>query len=80
METLRRVRKAGCAVAFGEVTPGVVGIAAPIFDAGQSPVASICVTIKGNLVDGTAIDQISRCVRQSAGEISEMLSRNRHKS
>lgn len=79
MESLRRVRKAGCAVAFGEVTPGVVGIAAPIFDAGQSPVASICITIKGNLVDGTAIDQISRGVREAASEISEALTRNRHK-
>lgn len=79
MEALRRIRKAGCAVAFGEVTPGVVGIAAPIFDGGQSPVASICVTIKGSLVDGTAIDDISRCVRRSAGEIGEALSRERHK-
>ncbi|MEO3388649.1 IclR family transcriptional regulator [Mesorhizobium sp. CAU 1741] len=80
VESLRRVRKAGCAVAFGEVTPGVVGIAAPIFDAGQSPVASICVTIKGNLVDGNAIDQISGQVRQAAADISDALSRNRHKN
>ncbi|MEO3999525.1 IclR family transcriptional regulator [Mesorhizobium sp. CAU 1732] len=79
VESLRRVRKAGCAVAYGEVTPGVVGIAAPIFDTGQSPVASVCTTIAGNLVDGTVIDEISRNVRQVAADITEEMSRSRHK-
>ena len=33
LTVLKRIRRAGVAVAFGEVTPGAVGIAAPILDA-----------------------------------------------
>lgn len=77
MESLKRVRKAGCAVAHGEVTPGVVGIAAPIFDAGQSPIASLCITISGQIVNGRQIDEIGANVRRCASEISEALSQNR---
>lgn len=73
VESLKRVRKAGFAVAYGEVTPGVVGVAAPIFDAGRSPVASLCVTIAGSLVGPSDIEAISRMIRQTAGEISTSL-------
>lgn len=79
-ESLKRVRKAGYAVAFGEVTPGVVGIAAPVFDAGRSPVASVCVTIAGHLINGNTIDEISGHVREAATEISEALSLERKES
>lgn len=79
LESLKRVRKAGVAVAFGEVTPGVVGIAAPVFDAGESPVASLCVTIAGNLVNGNKIDEISARVREAAGMLSTELASVRHK-
>lgn len=67
---LRMVRKAGCAVAYGEVTPGVVGIAAPVFDSGQSPVAALCVTIAGHLVNGNTIDEISADVVRGAAELT----------
>lgn len=77
-ESLKRVRKAGFAVAYGEVTPGVVGIAAPVFDAGRSPIASICCTISGSLVDGTTIDAIGQQVRQAGGELSTALASRRH--
>lgn len=77
LESLKRVRKAGCAIAHGEVTPGVVGIAAPIFDAGQSPIASLCVTIAGQSVNGRQIDDIASNVRRWAWEISQALSRDR---
>lgn len=71
--TLRKIRRSGLAVAFGEVTPGAVGIAAPILDAGE-PVASLCVTIAGRHADGKAIDQIGTEVRAAALGISAGLS------
>lgn len=77
LQTLKSVRKAGYATAYGEVTPGVVGIAAPVFDAGQTPVGSICITIKGSLVSGTLIDEISGYVRQAAVEITGSITRDR---
>lgn len=79
LESLKRVKKAGYAVAYGEVTPGVVGIAAPVFDAGRSPIAAVCVTIAGPLVNGNTIDEIAGHIRQAAEEISEALSQERHK-
>lgn len=66
---LKKVRRSGFAVAHGEVTPGVVGIAAPIFDAGGHPVASLCLTIAGNLVTGSEIDQIGPQVQRVASRI-----------
>jgi len=77
-ESLKRVKKAGFAVAYGEVTPGVVGIAAPVFDVGRSPIASVCVTISGSLVDGSTIDEIGRNVRSVGKDISQMLASHRH--
>ncbi|MBR1222572.1 IclR family transcriptional regulator [Bradyrhizobium sp. U87765 SZCCT0131] len=69
--SLRKVRKAGFAVAFGEVTPGAVGIAAPIFDAAGHPVASLCMTIAGHLVSGADIDRIGPHLHDVALQIGQ---------
>jgi len=69
LAALKRVRRAGVAVAFGEVTPGAVGIAAPILDAGY-PIASLCITIAGQHANGKLIDRISSEVREAAWQIS----------
>jgi len=73
-KSLKKVRKAGFSVAYGEVTPGAVGIAAPVFDDRRHPIASVCVTIAGNLVTGAQIDQIGSGVlgvglQISAGQV-----------
>jgi DNA-binding IclR family transcriptional regulator len=65
MAVLKRIRRAGVAVAFGEVTPGAIGIAAPILDANY-PVASLCLTIVGQHASGELIDRISDEVRETA--------------
>jgi DNA-binding IclR family transcriptional regulator len=65
LAVLKRIRRAGVAVAFGEVTPGAIGIAAPILDANY-PVASLCVTIAGQHANGELIDRIGQEVRESA--------------
>lgn len=69
-QSLKKVRKQGYAVAFGEVTPGAVGIAAPILDSKGSPIASVCLTIAGTLVNGADIDRITTDVRQVASDMS----------
>jgi DNA-binding IclR family transcriptional regulator len=69
-QSMKRVRKAGYAVAFGEVTAGAVGIAAPVLDDRGIPIASVCVTITGALVDGAGIDRIAADVKAVANEIS----------
>jgi len=69
LAALKRVRRAGVAVAFGEVTAGAVGIAAPILDTGY-PIASLCITIAGQHTNGELIDRISSEVRDAARQIS----------
>lgn len=76
-QSFRKVRKAGVAIAHGEVTPGVVGIAAPVFDAGQSPVGSLCVTIAREIVDSAAVGEIAENVRMAALAITRDLAADR---
>jgi DNA-binding IclR family transcriptional regulator len=68
--SLKKVRRAGFSVAYGEVTPGAIGIAAPVFDDRHLPIASVCVTIAGNLVTGAQIDQIGAEVLRVASQLS----------
>lgn len=77
LDALKRVRKAGVAIAFGEVTPGVVGIAAPLFDGGESPMGSFGLTISGTLVNGEAIDAIGEDVRKAASDLSHALTQSK---
>jgi DNA-binding IclR family transcriptional regulator len=77
--SLKKVRKAGVAVAYGEVTPGAVGIAAPVFDDRRHPIASVCLTIAGNLVTGAQIDEIGTEVRQVALQVSALSPTGRDK-
>lgn len=67
---LKKIRKIGFAVAYGEVTPGAVGIAAPVLDERQQPIASVCVTIAGKLVTGAQIDEIGEKVHAIAHQLS----------
>src|SRR5438552_9494588 len=66
--SFKKVRKAGFSVAHGEVTPGAIGIAAPVLD-DRYPIASVCVTIAGHLVTGAQIDQIGAEVKRLALQI-----------
>ena len=75
LAALKRVRRAGVAVAFGEVTPGAVGIAAPILDAGY-PIASLCITIAGPHAKGELIDRISAEVREAARQCPRLRQNN----
>lgn len=77
VERLKQVQRTGYAVAYGEVTPGVVGIAAPVFDAASSPIACLCVTIAGNLITPARIDEIGARVRIAAESVSGRLGRSR---
>ena len=70
LAAFKRIRRAGVAVAFGEVTPGAVGIAAPILDSGY-PMASLCVTIGGQRARGELIDRIGAEVREASRLIAE---------
>ncbi|MGR3757097.1 MAG: IclR family transcriptional regulator [Tranquillimonas sp.] len=69
-ESFRLVRRQGAAVARGEVTPGVVGVAAPIFTDGPSPVAAICTTIAQERAPDHLIPRIADDVWKTAERLS----------
>jgi len=73
-EAFRKVRRGGAAVARGEVTPGVVGIAAPVFDAGQSPVAALCLTLAEEVARPDLQPEIARAVWCAGERLSAQLS------
>jgi DNA-binding IclR family transcriptional regulator len=77
LEAMRRIRRARHAVAHGEVTPGVVGIAAPVFDAGRSPIAALAVTIVEGDATPDRIDQIAAAVTDEAAQVSSGLGERR---
>lgn len=74
LESLRQVRTAGVAVAHGEVTPGVVGVSAPVFDGGNTPIATLSVTLTGYEVPLEHLPQIMEDVRDQGRELSRKLS------
>jgi len=45
LDSFRTIRRDGIATAHGEVTRGIVGTAAPVFDASAAPIASLCVSM-----------------------------------
>ncbi|MFT7027483.1 MAG: DNA-binding IclR family transcriptional regulator [Paracoccaceae bacterium] len=77
--SLRKVRRSGIAIAHGEVTPGVVGIAAPVFDAGRAPIAALCMTIAASEVGTGArtLTALAADVKRTAEAISAALSDRR---
>jgi DNA-binding IclR family transcriptional regulator len=70
---LRKTRREGVAIAHGEVTPGVVGIAAPIFDGGVGPAAALCFTAVEEEIRPEKITLLSVRVRDLAHAISAEL-------
>lgn len=76
-ETLRVMRKGGALVARGEVTPGVIGVAAPVFDASRAPVAVLCMTIDREEIDEPGINRVSQEVWATAARLTDTLTEDR---
>jgi DNA-binding IclR family transcriptional regulator len=73
----RAIRRDGYVTARGEVTPGVVGTGAPIFDGGIAPIASLCLTMAERDADAYGLERLGREVAEVAARISARLSAHR---
>ncbi|MCC2689151.1 MAG: Transcriptional regulator, IclR family protein [Rhizobiaceae bacterium] len=73
----RAIRRDGYATARGEVTAGVVGTAAPVFDGGKAPIASLCLTMAEAHADAFGPERLGREVAATADRLSERLSARR---
>lgn len=72
-ETYRAVRRMGFATAWGEVTPGVVGVAGPILAGERMPIGAISITSAASAMNDRRLAAIERDVRDSAAAITGML-------
>ncbi|MFV0245493.1 MAG: IclR family transcriptional regulator [Qingshengfaniella sp.] len=73
-DALRRIKRQGYTSARGEVTPGVIGIAAPVFQDGADPAAALCVTLRETDIAPEDIPRIGTQIRHAADELSLRLS------
>ncbi|WP_346892276.1 IclR family transcriptional regulator [uncultured Roseibium sp.] len=80
LDSMRAIRRRGYSIAHGEVTPGVVGIAAPVFDSGRLPIAALCITIEQTALEAQGLreTEIAENVREAAAEISFELAELQH--
>jgi len=70
---MRQVRRQGFALAHGEVTPGVFGIAAPVFDAGNTPIAAIAATLRATDISPGRLEAVCADIRHSGLRLSGLL-------
>jgi DNA-binding IclR family transcriptional regulator len=77
LQKFRAIRRDGFAIARGQVTPGVTGTAAPVFDSGAGPIASLCLTMADRHADTIDLRKLGREVADIAARISERLSSRR---
>ncbi|NLS04240.1 IclR family transcriptional regulator [Rhizobium sp. P32RR-XVIII] len=74
--TLKGHRERGWVSTTGDVTPGVVGIAAPVFDARSEIVGSLSLTLKDTRISAKAEEEVAERVVFCAGILSKSLARS----
>lgn len=70
---LLKIRKAGVVVSHAEIDPGVVGVAACVFDPQGRPIGSVCAVLPEPAAPPPVVARVSTLVRASADEISATL-------
>lgn len=68
-ETLRKIRKAGVCITFGEINPGVVGISGAILNRTGAPLGSIGLAFSQSKLKPGDLDRLSDLVRAAAAEV-----------
>jgi DNA-binding IclR family transcriptional regulator len=75
-ETLKLIRKEGCDISTGQVTAGVTGVAAPLFDGRQNVIGSLSLTIGETGVSSERLKLIADRVRFCARIVTNTMSRD----
>lgn len=73
--SLAQIRHAGCDCTTAQVTPGVTGIAAPLFDSKGMITGSLSVTLASAPLHPADIEQIAERVKLCAGIVTRGISR-----
>lgn len=70
---LKRIRRNRVATARGEVTPGLVGVAAPILAGDGTPVGALCLSTEQAALTQDMLDALRKAIRDHAEAISDAL-------
>lgn len=70
LESFLEVKKNRVCIARQEMTPGVMGIASPIFDTNRYPVGAMCVTLALTAFSENSIDVIAEDVKVRSEKLS----------
>lgn len=73
LDSFRAIRRDGIAIAHGEVTRGIVGTAAPVFDASANPIASLCVSMDEAAYDRIETTRLADAIRTATQTLSTAL-------
>lgn len=74
----RAIRRDGYIISRGEVQPGVVGTAAPIFGSGPTPIGSLCLTLSDRQFASHEPARMGREISATAARIGARLASRRH--
>ncbi|MFA8385165.1 MAG: IclR family transcriptional regulator [Pelagibaca sp.] len=70
---LKRIRRNRVATARGEVTPGLVGVAAPILAGDGTPIGALCLSTEQATLTQDMLDALREAIRDHAEAISDAL-------
>ena len=73
-DTLSKIRREGIAISHGEFNPGVVGIAAPIFNSEHAILGSVGIALNKQDVRDVDMGKMILSVKRAAREISQRMS------
>lgn len=73
LANFRRIRREGVCTAWAEVTPGVVGVAAPILAGPRAPIGALCLTSRAEGMEDDRLERIRRDVKDSVAAMTGML-------
>jgi len=71
--SLRQLRSAGISVTYGELDPGMLGIAAPLFDPAGNVMGSLGKVVEDNAETTQALPQLKDDIREAAERITRAI-------
>jgi len=77
-KTLRRMRQDGYCLTTGEFAPGIVGIAAPLFNRAGSVLGSLGIAMSGSAANRSKFPALAKAVMKAAQEATERIGSGEH--
>jgi len=77
-KTLRQIRQEGYCLTTGEFSPGIVGIAAPVFNRAGNVLGSLGLAMSASVADSSRFPALAQAVMKAAGEATERVRSGKH--